>query len=295
LTRGRGRALGSCETGVGRRRPARLPAGGFDRMSEPEARISAFVIARDEEDGIVRCLRSISWADERLVVVDAATTDRTAEMARPLATDVIVRPWEGFVGAKRFAIAATRHPWVFWIDADEEATPALADAIRSRLHDPGPFAGFEVRRRNHYLGRTIRHGNWGHDRVLRLFRREKGSFPDREVHESMAVEGPVGRLDGYLEHWSYRDLGHHIRKIENLSRLWAVQAAARGARAGVLDLLLRPPIRFVKGYLLRAGFLDGKAGLVLALMDSLYVGMKYARLLEREDGKRKRIDTREEQ
>ena len=248
-------------------------------MSEPK--ISAFVLARDEEDRIEACLRSIAWADERLVVVDAATRDATARKAEPLATEVIVRPWEGFSATKRFALSRTTHPWVLWIDADEVVDPRLARSIGEAVRQPSGHTGFRFRRRNFYLGRLIRHGVWSNDLVVRLFRRDAGRFDDRIVHETVLVDGPLADLDGFLQHRSYRDLDHHWEKMRIWSRLWAAQADRDGRRAGPADVILRPPLRFLKGYLLKAGFLDGRVGLILAFMDAVYVGMKYASLLER--------------
>jgi glycosyltransferase involved in cell wall biosynthesis len=249
-------------------------------MPRSDPGISAIVIARDEEDGIERCLRSVAWADERIVVVDSATRDSTAERARPLATDVVIRPWEGFVAAKRFAVERSSRSWILWLDADEAVDPELADAIRSAVVRADGAAGFRLRRRNHYMGRVVSHGAWSGDSVLRLFARDRARWVDRLVHEEVEVDGRVENLPGHLDHWSYRDLGHHLEKIGSWAGLWAEQSINEGRRAGVHDLLLRPPIRFAKGYILKGGFLDGVAGLVLAFMDSVYVGSKYARLLE---------------
>ena len=145
-------------------------------MQRFEPGISAIVIARDEEDGIERCLRSVAWADERIVIVDSATRDSTAEKARPLATDVVIRPWEGFVAAKRFAIERSSRPWILWLDADEAVDPELADAIRSAVADARGAAGFRLRRRNHYMGRVVSHGAWSGDSVLRLFARDRARW-----------------------------------------------------------------------------------------------------------------------
>ncbi|MBD3160693.1 MAG: glycosyltransferase [Candidatus Latescibacteria bacterium] len=273
---------GELRNGADRAGGDRDPRGGPHGAGPPVnvAKISAFVAARDEEDRIVRCLRSLSWADERIVILDAATTDATAERARPLATDLVVRPWDGFAGVKRIALSRCRNDWVLWLDADEAVDPELATAIRAAVADPRGHAGFRMRRRNHYLGRIVRHGAWSNDRVLRLFRKDAARIVDRLVHEGVAVAGPVGDLDGALDHWSYRDLLHHQRKIATWSRLWAAEAKRAGRRAGPHDLLFRPPLRFLKGYVLKAGFLDGRAGLVLAFLDAVYVGMKYASLIE---------------
>lgn len=249
-------------------------------MPRTEPAISAIIVARDEEEAIERCLRSIAWTEERIVVVDSATRDATAERARPLATEVVIRDWEGFVATKRFAAERTRCPWVLWLDADEEVDPELAEAIRSAVADPRGAVGFRMRRRNHYMGRLIRHGAWSRDSVLRLFARDRARWVDRLVHEEVRVDGPVADLSGRLDHWSYRDLRHHRQKIRVWSTLWAEQSQKSGKRAWIHDLLLRPPLRFVKGYFLKGGFLDGGAGLVLAYMDAVYVGTKYARLRE---------------
>ncbi|MDM7915234.1 MAG: glycosyltransferase family 2 protein [Candidatus Eisenbacteria bacterium] len=195
---------------------------------------------------------------------------------------VIVRPWEGFAGSKRFAIARARHRWILWLDADERIDPDLAAACAAATAEPRGKAGFWMRRRSRYLGREIRHGNWGIDSVLRLFDRERARIDDRSVHEQVRVDGPTARLRGILWHESYRDVAHHFEKIGEWSRLWAEQARAEGRRTTALDLLFRPPLRFVKGYLVRGGFRDGRTGLVVAVMDALYAGMKYTALLEAE-------------
>jgi glycosyltransferase involved in cell wall biosynthesis len=248
--------------------------------------VSAIVVARDEEDRIEGCLRSVLWADERIVIVDAATHDATADRARPLATDLVVRPWEGFGGTRNFAIQRARGPWVFWIDADERADRRLGEAVLRAAADPQGRRGFRVRRRNRYLGRAMMHGAWSSDVVLRLFRKDSGRLDDRLVHESVVVEGPIGEVEGALEHESYRDLAHHWEKMGRWADLWAEQAMRDGRRAHAWDIALRPGARFVRGYLLKAGFLDGAPGLVLAFMDAVYAGTKYARLLERQGGAR---------
>jgi glycosyltransferase involved in cell wall biosynthesis len=252
----------------------------LERDGDPGARISAFVLARDEEDRIERCLRSIAWADERLVIVDAATRDATREKAAPLATEVIVRPWEGFAATRRFAVERTRHPWVLWVDADEAVDARLAEAIRAAVRSPNGRAAFRMARHPHYLGRRVRHGVWSGERVVRLFRRGSAQLDARAVHEGLIVDGAVGDLPGVLHHWSYRSLAHHGEKIGAWAGLWAEESLRRGRRAHAYDLLLRPPLRFLKGYVLKAGFLDGIVGIVVAFMDAVYVGTKYARLLE---------------
>lgn len=242
--------------------------------------VSVIVIARDEEDRIGPCLRSVAWAAERIVVVDDRTVDATAAIARDLATRVAILPWAGFSGTKRAAVAMASLSWILWIDADERVDDPLASAIRSQPWNTRDFAAFRVRRRNRYLGRVMRHGNWGRDRVVRLFHRDRASFTESAVHEELAVRGTIGDLEGCIDHEPYRDLAHHREKLGLWSGLWAAQAAAAGRRAHVTDLLLRPAGRFLKGYVARAGFLDGREGFTLACMDGIYAWTKYATLME---------------
>lgn len=251
-----------------------------------QAAVAVIVVARDEEDRIESCLHSVAWAGERIVIVDEETKDATAARARPLATEVVVRPWEGFVAAKRFAVSMARAPWVLWLDADETVSPELSGSILDALQAPGDVAAFRFRRLNHYMGRVVRHGAWSGDRVVRLFRKDRAEFLDKLVHESLSIEGPIGDLRGVLHHASYRGLSHHWQKMGEWADLWCIQALREGKSATLLDPVARPVQRFVKGYILKGGFLDGRAGLVLAVMDSVYVAIKYARLLEQRSAPR---------
>jgi glycosyltransferase involved in cell wall biosynthesis len=253
----------------------------IDRAGSPFAPVSVIVIARDEEDRIGPCLQSVSWASERIVIIDDRTTDGTARASESLATHVHILPWAGFAGTKRAAVSMASNPWILWIDADERIDAGLRAAIRSQPWNTGRSVAFRVRRRNRYLGRVMRHGNWGRDKVVRLFRRDRASFDDRLVHEAMNIDGPIGDLDGYLDHEPYRDLAHHWAKMALWTDLWAEQAMGAGRRARIADLLFRPAGRFFKGYLARGGVLDGREGFLLACMDGIYAWMKYAKLMER--------------
>jgi glycosyltransferase involved in cell wall biosynthesis len=242
-------------------------------------RLSALVIAGNEEPVIERCLSSLRFCDE-IVVLDSESRDRTAELARRYTERVYVEPWRGYAAQKQRALELCRGEWVLWVDCDEVVSPELASSVRRAIESGGRSRGFFVRRRVRYLGRWIRHGGWGDDWVLRLFRRDGARFSEEKVHERVLVGGACGRLDGILEHHSYRDLAHHWEKIRDLSRLWAEQESARGRRGHVADLLFRPPVRFVKIYLVRLGCFDGWRGLVIAGLASAYVFLKYARLME---------------
>jgi glycosyltransferase involved in cell wall biosynthesis len=193
----------------------------------PEALLlSALVIARNERENIERCLASLGFCSE-IVLLDAESTDGTADLARRFTPRVYVEPWRGYAAQKQRALELCRGEWVLWCDADEAVSPELAGEIGELLRGPAGADGYLLSRRVFYLGRWIRHGGWGSDRVLRLFRRADARFSDDLVHEQVLLSGPVGRLRGILEHYSYRDLGHHGAKILELSRLWAEQARSR--------------------------------------------------------------------
>jgi glycosyltransferase involved in cell wall biosynthesis len=242
--------------------------------------LSVTVITRDEEANLDACLASVAWADE-IVVVDAQSTDRTAEIAGKYATRVFVRPWPGFAAQKNFALDQATGAWVLSLDADEQVLPELRDEIRRVLDADGPLDGYHVPRRNLFLGRVIRHGGWYPDHQLRLFRRGAGRFRDVQVHEAVEVTGKVGHLQGALLHSSYRSIADFVERADRYSTLAAQDMVARGTRVSWLDFLTRPAARFCSMYLLRGGFLDGPHGLLLALLYAYYVLLRTAKTWER--------------
>lgn len=257
-------------------------------MAEPRTAtrpaVSACIIARDEEDRIGDCLSSVAWCDETLVV-DAHSSDRTREIAAAAGARVIERDWPGHVAQKEFAVRAASHDWVFCIDADERVSPELEKEI-AELREDGfaGRAGWEVPRVSNYLGRWIRHGTWYPDRKLRLFDRRKGGWAGRNPHDHVYVDGPVGLLRGELRHYPYRSLEDHLRTIDRYTTIMAEELRAEGRRARLLDIVLRPPGRFLKFYLWKRGFLDGWRGLLMAYLAAHYVRLKYAKLWVMERG-----------
>ena len=240
-------------------------------------RISTIVITKNEEANIERCLQSVLSFSAEVVVVDSGSTDATVAIAARLGARVVHRPWAGFGAQKQFALEQAQEPWVFSIDADEEVSPALRREIDSLDLE---VAGYEVPRRVRYMGRWIAHGGWYPGYVLRLFRRDAGRFTPDRVHERVVVEGRTARLRHDLLHYSYRDLAHHVAKINALTNLTAAQKHDDGARSLLPGMLLRPPVEFLRVYIGRGGILDGLPGLVIAAMHGNYVFLKYAKLYE---------------
>ena len=245
------------------------------------ARLSVVVVTQNEEERIRACLESASWADE-LIVVDAESSDKTATVARELTDHVFVRPWPGFAAQKNFGLEQARGDWILSLDADELVSNPLRQEIAAILAGGGEHAGYAIRRRNVFWGRWIRHGGLYPDWQLRLFRRGRGRFTERTVHESVTVDGSVGRLSGHLEHRSYRDVADFLERADRYSTLAAGEWLAAGRRSRPLtDLVVRPAGRFLTMYVARAGFLDGWRGFLLAVLYAYYVLMRSAKVWER--------------
>ena len=242
-------------------------------------RLSVAVITLNEEDHLRRCLESVAWADE-IVVVDACSQDKTVQIAREFTDRVIGQPWAGFAAQKNFALDQSAGEWVLSLDADEEATPELGHEIVATVADARACDGYAVRRQNMFLDRWIRHGGLYPDWQVRLFRRGRGRFVERAVHESVTVSGPVGRLRGHLVHRSYEGVSDFIARANRYSSLAAEQLIREGRRVRAGELVVRPLGRFLSMYVVQRGFLDGRRGLLLATLYAYYVFMRSAKVWE---------------
>jgi glycosyltransferase involved in cell wall biosynthesis len=244
--------------------------------------LSVTVITRNESAHIAEALASVRWAED-LVVVDAHSTDDTVAIAGRFTDRVVLRPWEGYAAQKNYAASLARFDWILSLDADERVTPELAAEIRGRFEAAAPAGaagGYRIPRASHYLGRWLRSTDWYPDYQIRLYDRRRGRWTGRYVHESVAVEGEVGRLRGELLHYPYRDISHHLQTIDRYTDLAARELFEAGRRASVLDVAVRPPLAFLRNYVLRHGFTDGSAGFVVSLLNSGYVLLKFAKLWE---------------
>jgi glycosyltransferase involved in cell wall biosynthesis len=241
-------------------------------------RLSLIVITKNEEAAIARCLRSADFADE-MVVADHDSTDRTVEIARSLGAEVIVTPdWPGFGPQKNRALAQAKGDWILSLDADEWIGPELAGEIRATIARVDAADGYEIARHSRFCGQIVRYGDWRGDRVLRLFRRGRGRFSDDKVHERVMVEGCIARLSAPLEHDSITDFADAEDKIERYASAAAHQLAEEGKTSSVAKAALRGGAAFLRGYILRLGFLDGLTGLQVANYNRRYTFEKWARL-----------------
>ena len=240
--------------------------------------VTAVIAAHNESANIEACIASVDWANN-VLVVENDSIDDTVDRARGAGATVI-SPKFTTIGAQRnHAIVRVTTPWVFVLDADERCTPELAAEITGVVATPGNHAAFRVPRRNFFLGKEIRHGGWGSDRPVRLFKREL-RYNASLVHEHVDVTGEVGALKNALLHYTYSSLDQYFEKFNRYSRWWAEQNHARGRRGSAAAVVFKPPARFISMYVLKGGFLDGAPGIVVACLAAASVMAKYARLWE---------------
>ena len=242
-------------------------------------KVSVVVITLNEGSNIDEVLASVAWADE-IVVVDSGSVDDTLERARRHTGRVSHRAWTGYGAQKDHATNLASHDWVLSLDADERVSLELAAEIQTVLEREPPHSGYRIPRTTRYLGTWIRTTDWYPDYQLRLYDRRKAHWSNDPVHESVHLDGSVGSLTQDIHHYAYRDLSNHVDTINRYTSLAAGQLRDNGRRAGLLDLLLLPAGAFVRNYLLHRGCLQGTSGLLVSLMNSYYVFLKYAKLRE---------------
>ncbi len=235
------------------------------------ASVCAAVIARDEELEIAQCLQGLVWADQVLVVVDAASRDRTAEIARSFTPDVAVMPFQDYARQRNAALGLARTGWVFFVDADERVSVELAQEVRSVTAAPGDMVGYWVPRRNIIFGRWVRHTGWYPDYQLRLLRLGHAKYDEeRLVHEVVLLDGPAGYLRNPLVHYNYRSLAEFQEKQERYSRLEALTLYRQGVRPKARSYLSRPAREFWRRFVSLQGYRDGPLGLLLSLLMARY-------------------------
>lgn len=240
------------------------------------AHLSAVLITRNVASQLETCLNSCAFADE-IIIVDSGSTDATLDIARRFNAKVLQQDWLGFGKQKQFAVAQASHHWVLCVDTDERVSDTLRTNLLKELEAPR-FQAYEFPRCNRFLGRWLRHGEGYPDFSLRLFDRRHANWSDDAIHEKVVTVGPVGRLAGDLLHESEQGLADYLAKQDRYTTLQAEQMHAHGKRAGVARMLLSPPLRFVKFYFLRLGFLDGMPGLRHILIGCHNSFAKYAKL-----------------
>ena len=239
--------------------------------------ITATIITRNEEHRIAAAIASLSCCDE-VLVVDSGSTDRTREIAERCGARVLIRDWDGYSNQKNFAASEARHDWILSVDADERLSIELANEIVSWKQSPAGAAG-SMPRRAFYLGAWIRHSGWYPDRKIRLYDRRVARWTGDFVHEALNVDGVVHAFRGDLLHFPYRDWTDHLARIDRYTEL-AAQAARKSGKGGnILRLILGPPLSFLRTFVIRAGFLDGWRGVLVAAAGARYIFLREFRIL----------------
>ncbi|MGD8779432.1 MAG: glycosyltransferase family 2 protein [Ignavibacteria bacterium] len=236
-------------------------------------KISVTIITKNEQDNIEDCLKSVSWADE-VIVVDSGSTDKTVEIAKKYTDKVYYKEWIGFADQKTYALSLASNHWVLSLDADERITGELKDEILNK--GLGKFNGYYIRRKNYFLDKEIKQCGWGSDYQLRLFLKGKTKLTDRLVHEGFAVDGKLSRLQNQMIHLTHTDLKKTFAKINDYSTLEAVEKVHRKKVNG-FTIIFNPLVAFLQHYFIRKGFLDGVHGLMVSInhaMTKLQVYMK---------------------
>jgi glycosyltransferase involved in cell wall biosynthesis len=244
--------------------------------------ISVCIIAYNEEDKIERCLKSIPWADE-IIVVDSGSTDKTVEICKRYTPKIEYRAWSGYVDQKNYIISLAKNDWVLSLDADEEVSPELSTKIQAlRQQDGIPAQGYKIPRSTFYLGKWIKHSGWYPNYQLRLFNKRSAKWVGKELHEHIEVNGEIGFLQSPLYHYTYRDIAEHVETVDRFAALWAKEQQQLGRKSPApILLLIRPIIKFLECYVWKRGFLDGYQGLVIAGISSFYIFLRYTKLYER--------------
>jgi glycosyltransferase involved in cell wall biosynthesis len=241
--------------------------------------VSVYVLTYNNRRTIERCLKSVGWAEE-LVIVDSISTDGTYEICQRYTDKAYQREWKGHRDQYQYAADLTSREWIMFVDADEEVPPELVEEIRRELKgEARDWDGFFVYRRTYYLGRWIRYGGWYPDGEIRLYRRDRGRW-EGGLHAKVVVDGKVGFLKSRYLHYTYRDISDQIRTIDRYSQIAAEDMARNGERLSLFKLLFHPPFRFIKEYLFKLGFRDGLPGLIIIVSTMFYVFIKYAKLWE---------------
>jgi glycosyltransferase involved in cell wall biosynthesis len=242
--------------------------------------LSVAIITKNEAENLHDCLKSVAFA-EQIVVVDSGSTDGTVAIASDFGCEVFAEPWRGFGPQKQLAIDRCKKPWILVLDADERIPKDTASAISNIVLDPASTAsGFSFPRKNFFQGRWIRHAGWWPDRVVRLFRKDKGRMTQAKVHESVEVDGHLEPLVYPIEHYTESSLSQILVKIDQYSTFGAEEAFSEGKTASIWSAAFRAKLAFLHNYILRLGFLDGSQGFTLAVTDSVNKFFKYAKLAE---------------
>ncbi|MCB0417061.1 MAG: glycosyltransferase family 2 protein [Bdellovibrionaceae bacterium] len=242
--------------------------------------ISAVVITRNEAGNIERCLESLTFCDE-IIVVDSHSEDETRAIAGKYTNQVYTRDWKGYADQKNYAVGLCKNEWVLSVDADEQVTDELKNEILGKMEStPNNCVAYTVPRKTIHSGRWIRHGGWYPNRLIRFFKKSSGHWVGSEIHERWQPTGITEELQGHLKHYSFTSFADQVSRNNHYSTLGAELLRRQGKRASVFKMLNKPFWKFVETYFVKLGFLDGMPGFIIAISAAYSVFMKWAKLWE---------------
>jgi glycosyltransferase involved in cell wall biosynthesis len=246
--------------------------------------LSVCIICGNEARNIRRCLDSVTWADE-IVVVNSLSSDDTVEIVRQYTDALFQRAWTGYADQKNLGLSKAYGDWVLSLDADEAVTPELKQEILTEIAKSYAKDGYRIPRRSFYQGRWINHSGFYPDRQLRLFRRKNARWVGGRVHERVEIEGDIGVLKNDILHYPYKGvISGQLQTVDNFSGLMAADLREKGKRFHLILLIFRPLFKFLEVYVLKRGFLDGLPGLIIAVTSAYALFVRYVKLREIEKG-----------
>lgn len=241
-------------------------------------KVSAVIITYNEARNIERCLKSLSFCEE-IVIVDAFSTDDTEKIAKKYVTHFETREWKGYTEQKNYANTLVHHDWILSVDADEEVSPELRDEIETAFATTS-FVAYSIPRKTYYSGHWIRYGGWYPNRVVRLFNRKYGSWVPLALHEYWKADGPVGKLKEDLLHYSFQSIADQVDRNNHYSSLGSRGLIQEKRQFSTFKMLTKPCVKFFENYFLKRGFLDGYIGFIIAVSSAYSVFLKWAKLWE---------------
>jgi glycosyltransferase involved in cell wall biosynthesis len=240
--------------------------------------ITVTIVTLNEEKNISRCIGSVPFAAE-VVVVDSFSQDKTCDIAKSLGAKVYQEKWRGFGAQKALAVEKSQHDWILSLDADETVSPELAQKIVSDFSNLNPETGYLLPRRSFYLGRWINHGGWYPDYQKRLFHRQHSSWDGADIHEKVRSPKEI-RWDVDLHHYVFENIHEQVQTNNRYSGLLAEKLNSEGKRFSILKLIVKPGTKFLETYFWKLGVLDGLPGFIISVGAAYSVFMKWAKLWE---------------
>ncbi len=240
------------------------------------ANLSIGILTYNSEEHLSKVLESVDTLADEVIILDSGSEDRTVEIAKSFGAKVYFRKFDNFVNQKNHLLSLCKGRWVLFLDDDEVLSKQLAESVKEAV-SKDDMDGYYVNVLTNYLGRWIKHA-WYPDWHLRLAKRDRCVWVGAGVHESLKVEGKLGYLKGDLLHYSYKSLHEHVEKINLYTELFAKTSSQKPS---FFKILTSPVGAFLRRFVFKRGFLDGKEGFILSVMASYYSFLKYAKLWER--------------